>query len=250
VLRIAPAIGFLYAVELTLGLVLSVLLHEFGHALAAKRYRLTGLSIMLHGFGGFAVSRGYRNPKQQVVIVLAGPAVTFILAAIGYGAGVLRDSPDLSREAQIQLSIAYILGITNLMMGILNMIPLLPFDGGQASAALLNFKMPEIKAKRLVAHIGMILAPILIIAGLTVLSGLVAVFGLIGVLTCYRFLADTGGNRFKEFFDDRKEAKAVRASKKREAERKTIYIDEVVARQVKRDEDERLKKLFEDGEGK
>src|SRR2546423_12450579 len=51
-------------------IVLSILLHELGHALVAKHYRLTGLSIMLHGFGGFASSQGPRTPKQTVVIAL------------------------------------------------------------------------------------------------------------------------------------------------------------------------------------
>ncbi len=246
VVRFAPAIGIVYAAEFIIGLVLSILFHELGHALAAKRYKLTGLSIMLHGFGGFAVSHGFRNAKQNLVITLAGPAVNFVLAALGCGAAFFMDSASFSREIQIQFAIAYLLGITNFMMGVLNLIPLLPFDGGQATAALLNFKMPEIKAMRLVAHVGLILGPLVIIAGLWRFGGLVVVFGLIGVLTSYRYLVDSGGVRFKEFSEDRKDKKAVRAVTKREEEQKTIYVDEVVARQIKREEEERLRKMFED----
>src|ERR1700733_6616137 len=72
-------LGLAYNVEYAIGVVLSILLHELGHGLTAKYYKQTGLTIMLHGLGGFATSQGYRSPKQELLIVLAGPAVTFAL---------------------------------------------------------------------------------------------------------------------------------------------------------------------------
>ena len=54
-------IGLGLAFEWVAGIVLSILLHELGHALTAKRLGLTGLSITLHGFGGFASSSGPRS---------------------------------------------------------------------------------------------------------------------------------------------------------------------------------------------
>src|SRR5687768_913999 len=76
-----------HVLEYTVGIVLSILLHELGHALTAKKFRMSGLTIMLHGFGGFATSSGYRSPKQALLITLAGPAVTFALGLILLGIG-------------------------------------------------------------------------------------------------------------------------------------------------------------------
>src|SRR5688572_16307404 len=64
-------LGVWYTLEWIVLVVLSILLHELGHALTAKRFRLTDLSIMLHGFGGFAVSSGNRTPTQSLLISLA-----------------------------------------------------------------------------------------------------------------------------------------------------------------------------------
>ena len=66
-------LGLGFALEYVAAMVLSILVHELGHALMAKRFGLSGLSIMLHGFGGFAVSSGYRSPRQALLISLAGP---------------------------------------------------------------------------------------------------------------------------------------------------------------------------------
>jgi len=92
-----------HTLEYSVLLVLTILLHELGHALTAKHYRMSGLSIMLHGFGGFATSGGYRSPKQALLIVLAGPAVTFavgILASLAGSYG-LRGA-DFAGEASMQ----------------------------------------------------------------------------------------------------------------------------------------------------
>jgi Zn-dependent protease len=79
----------LHALEYAFLVVVSILLHELGHALTAKRYKLSGLSIMLHGFGGFATSSGDKGWKQSLVITLAGPATTLILGMLCLGLGNL-----------------------------------------------------------------------------------------------------------------------------------------------------------------
>ncbi|MEQ1936401.1 MAG: M50 family metallopeptidase, partial [Fimbriimonadaceae bacterium] len=149
--RMAPGMGPLFAAELVILLILSVLLHELGHALMAKHYRLRGLSIMLHGFGGFAMSTGHRTPKQSLSITLAGPAVTFAIGIACYligkfGAGSAPGPTDM------QLVIIYSIGLINLWMGVMNLIPTLPFDGGMALVAILNMRHSEFKAQRIVEH--------------------------------------------------------------------------------------------------
>src|SRR5579871_6011871 len=59
-------LGLLVSTEISVGIVLCVLLHELGHALAAKHYRLGGISIMLHGFGGYASASGECTPTHSL----------------------------------------------------------------------------------------------------------------------------------------------------------------------------------------
>lgn len=91
-------LGIAYGLEYSVLLVLCILLHELGHALSAKHFRMFGLSIMLHGFGGFATSSGYRTPKQALIIVLAGPAVTFAISA-WWALGGLALPPSILRRS-------------------------------------------------------------------------------------------------------------------------------------------------------
>jgi Zn-dependent protease len=233
-------------------IVLSILLHELGHALTAKRYKLTGLSIMLHGFGGFATSSGYRNPKQSLMISLAGPGVTFVLGILMILVSLaFRGQFASGSEANRQLFLILLIGVINIELGIFNMIPSLPFDGGQALQAILNRKMTHLKSTRAVGHLGLILSPLLLIYWLVRSDSFVGLFGLMGTVASVQTLLGSGGIRFGEVFDDRRNARELAAQKRREKERSDAYLDDVRAREKEREEKERLRKVFEvvDGEG-
>ena len=240
------ALGLSVALEFAVGIVLSILIHELGHALAAKRYGLTGLSIMLHGFGGFAMSRGPRTPRQALIIALTGPGATFALGLLCLlvGNGGLRSS-SLDSPALQQFAIVHSLGRLNILLGFLNLIPVLPWDGGQAFQAILAHRMPEIKAMRIAAHAGLVVAPALLVYGWIAGEAFFGLFALVGLLTCYTTLAQTGGIRFGEMFADRRARKEMEAVRRREAARQGAYLDEVKARERERDEKERLRRLFE-----
>ncbi len=236
---------FLWGLEYAVGIVLSILIHELGHALTAKRYGMTGLSITLHGFGGFASSSGPRSPRQSLVISLAGPGATFALGLLLLGIGTLAlKSPALGDTAFDQASLVYSLGRVNILLGFLNLIPVLPWDGGQALQALLAHRMPPFKATRAAAHIGLVIAVPLLVYGLFV-GGFFSLFAFVGLLTCYQTLATSGGIRFGEMLDDRKRRQEVEAVKRREQARQDAYLDEVKQREKERADKEKLRKLLE-----
>jgi Zn-dependent protease len=239
-------LSFLHTVEYILLVIGSILLHELGHALAAKKYGLSGLSIMLHGFGGFATSSGYRSPTQALVITLAGPAVTFIIGIVCLTISFLtKNRFAFGTEADIQSFIIHSIGIINILLGFLNMIPSYPFDGGNALQAILNRRMTFHKSSRAVGHLGLILSPLLIIYWLIAGNSFIGLFGLMGTVASVQMLLNSGGIRFKEAFQDRQATKDMQAQKKREKQRTDAYLGDVKDREIARGEKERLRKMFE-----
>jgi Zn-dependent protease len=240
------SLGVAHTLEF-IGLVIgSILLHELGHALTAKHYKLTGLSIMLHGFGGFATSSGYRSPSQALRITLAGPAVTFAVGIICLTISFFsKNQFQPGSEASIQRAIIHVVGSLNILLGVLNLFPSFPFDGGNALHAILNRKRSHLKSTRVVGHFGLVLSPLLIIYWAMTGDSFVGLFGLMGTVASVQTLLNSGGIRFREFFDDRRAAKEMQAQKKREQERSQTYLDDVYAREKEREEKERLRKMFE-----
>jgi len=239
------AIKPIYALEIAVGMVLSILLHELGHALTAKRYRLTDLLIMLHGFGGYALSSGARTPRQSLVISLMGPAVTFVLGGTLWAVARFgQPMVDPGTEAARQLWLVGYLGSLNLLLGVLNLIPSFPFDGGQALRAILAHRHPDFKAMRAVGHLGLVLSPLLFIYSLIVKDNFIGFFGLIGSIGSLQILMTSGGIRFGEVAEDRRAAKEMEAVKEREKARAAAYQDDVDKRRREREEQERLRKLL------
>ena len=239
-------LGPILTLQYVLLVIISILLHELGHALAAKKVGLTGLSIMVHGFGGFATSSGYRSPNQALVITLAGPAVTFAIGILCLSISYMTKSRfEIGSFADKQAFIIYLIGSLNILLGFLNMIPSYPFDGGNALQAILNRKMTYQKSSRVVGHLGLILSPLLIIYWLFKGDGFIGLFGLMGTISSVQMLLNSGGIRFKEVFQDRQKAKDIQAQKKREKQRTEAYLSDVKDRESARAEKERLRKMFE-----
>ena len=228
-----------YDLEYIFLIVFSILCHELGHALTARHFKQTRLSITLHGFGGFASGAGSAKPLEELLIVLAGPAVTFLFGMICFA--VARFGGDgLGYQTLIFRS----LGRLEILMGFLNLIPVMPWDGGLALKAILNFKLSEFKARRAAAHFGLPLGIILLLYSLTIGGGFFMLFAGVGALTCYMTLQQTGGIRFGEFWQDRKAVKEEIEFRKRAKEKTEIYLGDVIDRQREREEKERLRKLL------
>jgi Zn-dependent protease len=114
-----------------------LILHKLGHGLAAKVLGATGVTITLWAFGGLCQSQRDQTPKRELIIVGAGPAVSFALAGIGYGVLYYLNGyhPAWLFEENGQISILTLFLIKmyeiNLILGIFNMLPIFPLDGGQ-----------------------------------------------------------------------------------------------------------------------
>lgn len=157
-----------------LALVLAIVLHELGHAVAAQVYRVPEIVIVLWGFGGFMLSQreGQPRPGRDVVITVAGPAVNYLLAILSLatlwllgayapelvvGGGklaVMLDDPALRDQAlsylrerigRVELEELATAGLVlqsllwvNLLLALFNSLPLIPLDGGHIAYGLLR----------------------------------------------------------------------------------------------------------------
>jgi Zn-dependent protease/CBS domain-containing protein len=131
---IAPAASYALGLASVLLLFASLLLHEFGHAIVARRHGVEVEEIDLWLLGGVARLRGEaREPDDELRYALAGPAVSAVITA-GFGLLALLLSGSAPRA--IRALVSYELLINALILGF-NLIPAFPLDGGRVLRALL-----------------------------------------------------------------------------------------------------------------
>ncbi len=139
----------------------SVLLHEVGHSVVAQKYNYQVKQIKLFVFGGISeIQEEPRDPKEEFFIAVAGPTVTFLLAAIFYGLAFVV-------KGNIYLyALFHYLGLINLILGIFNIIPGFPLDGGRILRAIIWGRKKDFdKATKIAAGVGRIFGFILIMFG-------------------------------------------------------------------------------------
>lgn len=156
-LILAPsAVEGLRAVLMTLLVFGSVLAHELGHALVARRFKVRTTEIVLMPLGGIAMlEERPMTPRHEFIIAFAGPLTSLGLAAVAFGLTFAVPEEAIS-------DVMYI----NLMLGAFNLLPAFPLDGGRMLRAGLQPRLGLIKATRIAARVGRVLAVVGFIAAI------------------------------------------------------------------------------------
>ncbi len=168
-------------------LFLCVVLHEFGHVFAARRYGIKTSDVTLLPIGGVAsLERMPEKPSQEIVVALAGPAVNLVIAFVLIA--LLGARFDLSQMAQLEQAQSTLIGrvaAANVVLLLFNLIPAFPMDGGRVLRALLATRLGFTRATRVAANVGQALA---------VVFGFLGLFGnpLLVLIAVFIFLAASG----------------------------------------------------------
>ncbi|NGM13034.1 M50 family metallopeptidase [Verrucosispora sp. WMMA2044] len=130
-LQLSPLGGYLVGAGFVLALLGSVLAHELGHALTARRFGIGVRGITLELLGGYTeMDRDAPSPRVDLLVSLAGPAVSAVLGAAAVAATLAL--PDRTVADQL----AFQLAASNVIVALFNILPGLPLDGGRALRAV------------------------------------------------------------------------------------------------------------------
>lgn len=140
---------------------LCVVLHELGHAAAANHFGIGTREISLLPIGGIAMlERLPQRPRAEFIIAIAGPIVNFVLALIllipvrdAFSHGMINTIGGINSHNFLMNVFA-----VNLTMGIFNMIPAFPMDGGRVLRAILSIKLDRLQATKIAVRTGQFIA--------------------------------------------------------------------------------------------
>jgi Zn-dependent protease/CBS domain-containing protein len=146
----------------------SVLLHELGHALVARRHGIATIEIVMFPIGGVSRPERALQPREELWIALAGPLVNFLIAGALLAWMTAQHGfvaiEQLTQPTDTNLIERIALG--NLILGVFNLLPAYPMDGGRVLRSLLALRKSEAEATRIAAGAGQGLAILLGLAGL------------------------------------------------------------------------------------
>jgi Zn-dependent protease len=163
--RISPNLAWLFGLITAILLFASILMHELGHSLTAKANGIGIEAITLNFLGGLtSMKRETQNPGTEFKVAIAGPLVSLALGVVLLWLGFL-----LQGKQTIVSIMAVQLGQINLILGIFNLAPGLPLDGGQIiKAAVWKYTGNYFTGIRVAARCGQVLGWFGILWGFTI----------------------------------------------------------------------------------
>lgn len=118
-----------------LGLFICIILHELGHALVAKHYKLPVAQITLFIFGGIAeLKKEPKSPLVEFLVAIAGPIVSIVLAMFFY---MIAQLGDQNKWPLLITGVTYYLALINTLIVLFNLVPAFPLDGGRILRSIL-----------------------------------------------------------------------------------------------------------------
>jgi Zn-dependent protease len=165
-----PGPGALFSVAV----IISILVHEFGHVFAVRWFLRAPSTVFLWGLGGLCIHPGTASPGRQVGISLMGPAFGFVLGGLSVAAALL--VPDVSPVLAAFLAMMVWI---NLIWSAANLLPILPLDGGQALRAALRAGLGAGRSGRIMRRISIVVAAGATVAAFYFGFKLAAVLGVI-----------------------------------------------------------------------
>jgi Zn-dependent protease len=165
----------IWGLVLALALFASITLHELAHSVVAIRFggRVRSITLMLVG-GVSQLTRIPRRPYHEAVMAAVGPVTSLVLGALLY----LLYIASGPWPADLQMALFYLAGM-NLALGVFNLIPAFPMDGGRLLRAALAAKLSRERATQIASGVGKVCA--IVLGGVGLRSGnllliLIAVF--------------------------------------------------------------------------
>lgn len=164
----------LFNIAFILVIFFCVVLHELGHALTAQRFGIKTTKITLLPIGGVAsLEKMPEQPKQELLVAIAGPLVNVFIALILYFLvpvqSILRLHPMDLLENLNNLTLTnflFYLFIANVGLVVFNLIPAFPMDGGRVLRAFLAMGTNRVKATQIAASIGQTIAIVFLLLGM------------------------------------------------------------------------------------
>jgi Zn-dependent protease len=141
------------AVVLVLAVFVCVVLHELGHCLQARRYGVRVRDIILFPIGGVARAESIpERPRHEILVAIAGPVVNFAIAGVLFAGLALAGTPPHGEGILVDLA------MVNLGLGLFNLVPAFPMDGGRILRGALATRLPYLDATRRARDVGQLIA--------------------------------------------------------------------------------------------
>lgn len=157
-----------YVFFIVLFLFIFVFFHELAHSIVARRYQIKVRKIILYPIGGVSeIEEIPDNPSQEWRMAIAGPLTSIVLGFVLLASGLVFNPQffRISTFTTITGNFVIDLASLNLLLGVFNLIPAFPMDGGRVFRALLAERMKYSDATRYAVYIGRILGIAMVIVG-------------------------------------------------------------------------------------